>query len=172
MSRRIRKPLSPRFETLEPRQLPSHSSLRQLAISAAAAHAPLHTQAKDDARPDLDAFAQHLVSDHRTAARLGLTILARELKQHSAYAAQHGWGGALVLVLEQHPAYTAHHHLGSLLSPPRTSQRTTTAKHQTSHPAPKTSSTALTLSKPSVTPAQNPAPRAAVTTTTASPGPV
>ncbi|AGA28668.1 FG-GAP-like repeat-containing protein [Singulisphaera acidiphila] len=121
MSRRQRKPLTPRFESLEPRQMLSHTGWKSGVIPISAAQAHLHLRDDGSARPDLDAFAQQLVSNRQVATRQGLGGLAKALKQHSAYAARNGWGACLAMVLQQHPTYAARHHLTALLTPPATS---------------------------------------------------
>ena len=129
MTRRRR--LAPRkllVEVLEPRQLLSLASDRPL-LAAAARHAHTRAELSNVARADLDVnvFATQLVHHPLMAERQGLGALAAMMDQHAGYAARHGWGATLDLVLTQHPAYAARHDLTALMASPATTTVTTLA---------------------------------------------
>jgi hypothetical protein len=74
---------------------------------------------------ELDGFASVLVHHPRLAERQGLGTLAEMMARDKGYAAHHGWGATLDLVLSQHPGYAARHHLTALIASPAASQPTT-----------------------------------------------
>ena len=90
-------------------------------LHIAAATGRLRERSAHDDRPDLDAFASQLAEHPGLAAEQGLGALSLSLRRDAAYAAGHGWGGTLVMVLAEHPAYAARHHLTSLIAPPAAS---------------------------------------------------
>ena len=103
------------IEALEPRQLLSRGGARTLPLAAVAPAHPVGDASAQDRRPDLDAFARGLVEHPQAAARRGLGSLATMLDQHAGYAARHGWGACLAMVLARHPRYAARHHLKAML---------------------------------------------------------
>ncbi|QEH32071.1 Putative deoxyribonuclease RhsC [Aquisphaera giovannonii] len=64
----------------------------------------------------LETFARGLAHSPGRASGLGLAGLASELRQHGAYARQHGWAASLVRELTNHPRYAAAHHLTGLIT--------------------------------------------------------
>ena len=147
------------FEVLEPRQLLSHASDRPL-LAAAARHAQTKAEAElsNVARADLDVnvFATQLVHHPLMAERQGLGALAAMMDQHAGYAARHGWGATLDLVLTQHPAYAARHDLTALMASPATASPGTTSSTVTTLATPTAAatdpaSTTTTTSSPAVT---------------------
>ena len=159
MNRRRRQPSRKLlFEVLEPRQLLSLASDRSL-VAAAARHAQTKAEAElsNVARADLDVnvFATQLVHHPLMAERKGLSALAAMMDQHAGYAARHGWGATLDLVLTQHPAYAARHDLTALMASPATSSPGATSSTVTTLATPTAAATdpafTTTTSSPAVT---------------------